>query len=202
VTGGVHQLHGLGNDYIYVNAITQDLAAFDLPLLAQALSDRHFGIGGDGIILILPSTRADFRMRIFNSDGSEAEMCGNGVRAFAKYVYEHGLTQRDELEIETDAGIIKPVLTVAGGKVGTVRVNMGRPRLSREQIPMLGEPRDQPVLEQPLEVNGQRFDITCVSMGNPHCVIYVDDVEGFPVTEIGPGSSITRASPGAPTSSS
>lgn len=180
------KLHGLGNDYIYINAITQDLAKYDLPLLSQALSDRHFGIGGDGIILVLPAKQGDFRMRIFNSDGSEAEMCGNGVRAFAKYVYEHGLSRRKELEIETDAGLIKPVLTVKGGKVISVRVNMGRPRLERAQIPMLGEPQDRPVLEEPLQVNGQRFSVTCVSMGNPHCVIYVDDVESFPLSEVGP----------------
>jgi len=133
------KLHGLGNDYIYINTFTEDLSGYDLPSLAQVLSDRNFGVGGDGIILVMPSTDADFRMRIFNADGSEAEMCGNGVRAFAKYVYEHG-----------------------------------------------GTPPDQPVIEQPLEAADETFLVTCVSMGNPHCVIFVDDVDNFPVDEVGP----------------
>jgi diaminopimelate epimerase len=180
------KLHGLGNDYIYIDAISQDLSAYDLPALSRVLSDRNFGIGGDGIILVSPSEIADFAMRIYNSDGSEAEMCGNGMRAFAKFVYEHGLTERTSLEVETYAGIIKPVLTVEDGKVTLIRVDMGEPRLARSEIPMAGEPADQPVIAEPLQVNGHDLKITCVSMGNPHCVVFVDDADSFPVRELGP----------------
>ncbi len=180
------KLHGLGNDYIYINTFTEDLSGYDLPSLAQVLSDRNFGVGGDGIILVMPSTDADFRMRIFNADGSEAEMCGNGVRAFAKYVYEHGLTSKTSLRVETKAGIVRPQLQVEDGRVSSVRVDMGQPRLQRREIPMLGTPPDQPVIEQPLEAADETFLVTCVSMGNPHCVIFVDDVDNFPVDEVGP----------------
>lgn len=180
------KLHGLGNDYIYIDAISQDLSAYDLPALSRVLSDRNFGIGGDGIILVSPSEIADFAMRIYNSDGSEAEMCGNGMRAFAKFVYEHGLTEKTSLEVETYAGIIKPVLTVEDGKVTLIRVDLGEPRLARSEIPMAGEPADQPVIAEPLQVNGHDLKITCVSMGNPHCVVFVDDADSFPVRELGP----------------
>lgn len=180
------KLHGLGNDYIYIDAISRDLSAYDLPALSRVLSDRNFGIGGDGIILVSPSEIADFAMRIYNSDGSEAEMCGNGMRAFAKFVYEHGLTEKTSLEVETYAGIIKPVLTVEDGKVTLIRVDLGEPRLARSEIPMAGEPADQPVIAEPLQVNGHDLKITCVSMGNPHCVVFVDDADSFPVRELGP----------------
>lgn len=180
------KLHGLGNDYIYLNGFEEDLKPYDLPALAQTLSDRNFGVGGDGIILVLPSDSADFRMRIFNSDGSEAEMCGNGMRAFARFVYEHGLTDKTELAVETAAGIIRPTLMVEGGRVVSVRVDMGEPRLARRDIPMLGEPGDAPVIAQPLTVAGTELTITCVSMGNPHCVVFTDDVDNFPVGELGP----------------
>lgn len=180
------KLHGLGNDYIYINGLDEDLSPYKLPALSQVLSDRNFGVGGDGIILVLPSERADFRMRIFNCDGSEAEMCGNGMRAFAKYVYEHGLTRETELEVETAAGIIKPQLTVEAGEVKLIRVDMGEPRLARGDIPMLGEPADQPVINEPLEAQGRELLVTCVSMGNPHCVAFVDDVDNVPIGELGP----------------
>jgi diaminopimelate epimerase len=180
------KLHGLGNDYIYINGLAEDLSPYNVPVLSQVLSDRNFGIGGDGIILVLPSQCADFRMRIFNADGSEAEMCGNGVRAFSKYVFEHGLTQKTSLTVETGAGIIRPSLTVEGGKVTLVRVDMGEPRLTRKDIPVAGEPADQPVISEPLSVEGHDLKITCVSMGNPHCVIFVDDADSFPVRELGP----------------
>lgn len=169
------KMHGLGNDYVYIDGVNQDLSAYDLPELSRLMSDRHFGIGGDGIILILPSESADFRMRIFNSDGSEAEMCGNGVRCFAKFLFEHGLTEKTELAVETGAGLIKPVLTVADGKVQSVRVDMGEPRLTRGQIPMTGDAAAsaQNVLV-PIETG--QYTATCVSMGNPHCVIFVDEI--------------------------
>jgi diaminopimelate epimerase len=181
------KMHGLGNDYIYIDAIAEDLGAYDLVGLARVLSDRHFGVGGDGIILILSSETADFQMRVFNSDGSEAEMCGNGVRAFAKYVYEHGLTDKTEMAVETGAGIIRPALIVnAKGRVESVRVDMGEPRLNRRDIPMEGEPPDEPAVEAPLLAAGETLSVTCVSMGNPHCVVFVDDVDNYPVREVGP----------------
>ena len=180
------KLHGLGNDYVYINTLDQDLSEYDLPELARILSDRHFGIGADGMILVMPSDEADFRMRVFNSDGSEAEMCGNGIRGLVKYVYDHGMTDETTVNIETGAGILRVALTVQEGVAAAATVDMNSPRLVRRQIPMLGEPADEPVIEQPLEVDGRSFDITCVSMGNPHCVIFVDDVASFDVTGIGP----------------
>ncbi len=182
----ITKMHGIGNDYIYIDATTQDLSGLDLPALARALSSRHFGVGGDGIILILPSDHADFRMRMFNSDGSEAEMCGNGMRCFAKYVYDHGLTAKKDLVIETGAGLIRPTLHVIDGTVTSVTVDMGRPTLARENIPMLGSPANQAVIAEPLVVHGQQYKITCVSMGNPHCVLFVDDVSSAPVHSLGP----------------
>ncbi len=180
------KLHGLGNDYVYLNGFEDDLSSYDLPELARILSDRHFGIGSNGIILILPSEQADFLMRIFNSDGSEAEMCGNGLRGFAKYVYEHGLTDKLKLEVETGAGILPLAMEATQGEVVAVSLNLGQPRLQRQQIPMTGEPAEERVIEEPLEVDDTTVQITCVSMGNPHCVIFVDDVDSFPVTELGP----------------
>jgi diaminopimelate epimerase len=182
----ITKMHGIGNDYIYVDALNQDLAGLDLPALARSLSDRHFGVGGDGIILVLPSDQADFRMRMFNSDGSEAEMCGNGMRCFAKYVHDHGLTDKTELVVETGAGLIRPSLQITDGTVTTVTVDMGRPVLARERIPMAGSPADQPVVDEPLVVGGEEYRITCVSMGNPHCVLFVDNVSEAPVHAIGP----------------
>ncbi len=180
------KLHGLGNDYIYLNAFTEQIEEYDLAELAQILSDRHFGVGGDGIILIMPSESADFRMRIFNADGSEAEMCGNGIRGLAKYVHEQGMTDKTTVTVETGAGILRVALTVQDAVVTAATVDMGKPRLDRSQIPMLGEPANEPVIDQPLEVDGDNFEITCVSMGNPHCVIFVDDVDHFTVGDIGP----------------
>jgi len=179
------KMHGLGNDYLMLDAMSGAPPEAKLPLLARAMCDRHFGIGADGIILVLPSRAADFTMRIFNADGSEAEMCGNGIRLFAKLVYERRYTRERELAVETLAGIIRPRLRVHGGRVTRVRVDMGEPRLRRSEIPMKG--KDQPqVLKQRLRVSGTRYEITAVSMGNPHCVIFVNDVERVKLDEIGP----------------
>jgi diaminopimelate epimerase len=180
------KLHGLGNDYLYIDATEQDLSAFSLPELSRVLSERHFGVGADGIILVEAAAQADFRMRIFNADGSEAEMCGNGVRGFGKYVYDHGLTQGRELQIETGAGIIGLELAVEHGKVAAVRADLGVPRLTRAEIPMRGESAHEKVLDEPLAVGKYLFPITCVSMGNPHCVIFLPEVANFPVAEVGP----------------
>lgn len=176
------KLHGIGNDYVYINAIKYSVK--NPRKLAIAMSDRHFGVGSDGLILILPSKRADFRMRMFNADGSEAEMCGNGIRAFAKYVYDHKLTKKTNISVETLAGIKYLQCTVKRGKVHTVTVDMGEPILLRDKIPMIGNPGM--VIEEEIHVDGVKFPITAVSMGNPHAVIYVEDVKNFPVEKYGP----------------
>jgi len=179
------KMHGLGNDYVYIDGVNQDLSIYNLPELSRILSDRHFAVGGDGIILILPSETADFHMRILNSDGSEAEMCGNGVRCFAKFVYEHGLTDKTELEIETGAGLIKPSLTVENGKVTWVRVDMGEPRLKRGLIPMAGE-AESPAQGVEIGLADVSYTASCVSMGNPHCIIFVDQITDAMVLGHGP----------------
>jgi diaminopimelate epimerase len=180
------KMHGLGNDYLLIDAMTEAPPPENrLSAIARAMSDRHFGIGADGIILVQTSRVADFRMRILNSDGSEAEMCGNGVRLFARFVFERGYIRERDMEIETGAGIIRPHLRLRGGKVSGVRVDMGEPRLRRSEIPMKGADQERVVGER-LRVAGRRYDFTAVSMGNPHCVIFVDDVGKVKMEEIGP----------------
>ncbi len=168
------KMHGLGNDYIFIDGTTHDLEGVDLAELAVKMSDRHFGVGGDGIILILPSRVADFRMRIFNSDGSEAEMCGNGVRCFARYVYDRGLTTKTEITVETLAGEIRPRLLLEGGEVRAVRVNMGLPRFDPAKIPVVGDFASEgtgPVRVK-IPLDDGTADGYALSMGNPHCVIF------------------------------
>jgi len=178
------KMHGAGNDYVYVNCFEETVS--DPAATAIKVSNRNFGIGSDGLILIMPSDKADVRMRMFNSDGSESEMCGNGIRCVAKYAYDHGIVSKTEITAETGAGILTlQLFPDAGNKVNRVRVNMGPPRLSREEIPMNGSPSAQVVAEE-LTVLDKTFTITCVSMGNPHCIIYVDDVDSFPVATYGP----------------
>ena len=179
------KMHGAGNDYVYVNCFEEQV---DNPeQVAIKVSNRNFGIGSDGLILIMPSDKADVRMRMFNSDGSESEMCGNGIRCVAKYAYDHGIVSKTEITAETGAGILTLQLVPgADGKVEKVRVNMGVPRLKRAEIPMIGEPADVQIVNQPLNILHTTFNITCVSMGNPHCVIFVDDVESFQVEKYGP----------------
>lgn len=179
------KLHGLGNSYIYIDLVTQSSPAIDWPALARRVSDPGFGIGSDGLILILPSDRADLRMRMFNADGSEAEMCGNGIRCVGKYVYDARLTSKTEVVIETGAGLRRLELLVEKGKVERVRVDMGEPRLLRRDIPMLGDP-DTTALGASLDVDGEIFSVTAVSMGNPHCVIFTDEVTDRLVTVVGP----------------
>lgn len=174
--------HGLGNDFVIVNGFNETIA--DYADVAVKVCDRHFGVGADGLVLVLPSEIADFHMRIFNSDGSEAEMCGNVTRCVARYVYETGLTNKTNLTIETKAGLIKPELVFENGKLKTVRVDMGEPRLLATEIPVSGVAVDK-VIDFPLSVKEQTFNITCVSMGNPHCVIFVEDVMSIDLTSIG-----------------
>ncbi len=178
------KMHGAGNDYVYVNCFEEQIG--DPADVAIKVSNRNFGIGSDGLILIMPSDKADVRMRMFNSDGSESEMCGNGIRCVAKYAYDHGIVDKTGITAETGAGILTlQLFPDAANKIERVRVNMGPPRLAREEIPMTGVPAAQVVAEE-LAVLDRTFKITCVSMGNPHCIIYVDDVETFPVATYGP----------------
>lgn len=178
------KMQGAGNDYVYVDCFKEKVD--DPAKTAIKVSNRNFGIGSDGLILIMPSDKADVRMRMFNSDGSESEMCGNGIRCVAKYAYDHGLVSKREITAETGAGILTLQLFPNDlNKIDKVRVNMGLPRLTRKEIPMLGEP-DLQVVNEPLNILHTTFQITCVSMGNPHCIIFVEDVEGFPVEKYGP----------------
>ena len=178
------KMHGAGNDYVYVNCFAETVE--NPAEVAIQVSNRNFGIGSDGLILIMPTDKADVRMRMFNSDGSESEMCGNGIRCVAKYAYDHGIVSKTEITAETGAGILTlQLFPNAENKVERVRVNMGPPRLSREEIPMNGTPVAQVVAEE-LTILDKTFKITCVSMGNPHCIIYVDDVDNFPVATYGP----------------
>ena len=176
------KMHGLGNDYIYINGFEEIVA--DPGELAIKVSDRHFGIGSDGIVLIMPSDSCDFRMRMFNNDGSEAEMCGNASRCVAKYVYDFGLTDKDEITLETLAGVKILKMQIIDGKVDTVTVNMGAPIIKAADIPVISS-KDQ-VIDEPLVIEGIEYRITCVSMGNPHCISYIDDVRAFNLETIGP----------------
>jgi diaminopimelate epimerase len=186
------KMHGAGNDYLYVNCF-EAVELGDIPSLAQAMSDRHFGAGGDGLVLIQPSERADARMRMYNADGSEAEMCGNAVRCVAKYVYDHDIAKREELSIETGRGVLTLQCSVSGGKVDRVRVNMDEPILKSADIPTT-LPGDPPV-NAPLHVGGRDLNVTCVSMGNPHCVTFVDEVNDDWVLNIGPQIEVHEAFP-------
>jgi diaminopimelate epimerase len=175
------KMHGAGNDFVVLDGIRSELPA-DLAGLARRLSDRHFGVGADQILIARSSTNADFRMEIYNADGSQVEMCANGIRAFFKYLRDHGHTRRDEIDVETLAGVVRPRWMGED----RVRVDMGRPILAPAKIPTRLGSGDGPVLEAPLEVLGRRVSVSSVSMGNPHAVLYVDDLETAPVESLGP----------------
>lgn len=176
------KMHGLGNDYVYVNCFEEKID--NPPAVARFVSDRHFGIGSDGLIMINPSKTADFEMEMYNADGSRGEMCGNGIRCVAKYVYDYGLTDKTQISVETLGGIKYLDLTVEDGKVSQVKVDMGKPELEADLIPIISE-REQ-VIDEPIEVDGKEYHMTGVSMGNPHAVIYVDDVKRLDLEKIGP----------------
>lgn len=176
------KMQGIGNDYVYVNCFQEKVE--NPGELAVRVSDRHFGIGSDGLILIKPSEEADFRMEMYNADGSEGAMCGNGIRCVAKYVYDYGLTDQTSLSVETKSGIKYLDLTIEDGKVCQVRVNMGAPELEPRKIPVVSD--KERVIDQPIEVQGRIYHMTCVSMGNPHAVVYLDDVKNLKIEEIGP----------------
>ncbi|MCR4908636.1 MAG: diaminopimelate epimerase [Lachnospiraceae bacterium] len=185
------KMQGCGNDYIYVNGAEETVE--DKPEAARLLSDRHFGIGSDGLIFINPSRVADFEMEMYNADGSRSEMCGNGIRCVAKYVYDHGLTDKEELLIETGAGIKTVYLNIEDGYVESVSVNMGSPILKCSEIPVAI--RGDEAVNVPINVGGKNWYMTCVSMGNPHAVVFVEDVDSLDLTRIGPGFEYHNAFP-------
>lgn len=176
------KMQGIGNDYIYVNCFEEKVD--DPERVSQIVSDRHFGIGGDGLVLIMPSEKADFRMRMFNADGSEGNMCGNATRCIGKFVYDNGLTDKTEITLETKSGIKYLTLYPENGKVKTVLVNMGKAVLTPADIPMKAE--GESFINKPIEILGSEVYITAVSMGNPHAVTYVDDVMSLDLEKIGP----------------
>ena len=176
------KMEGLGNDYVYVNCFKETVE--DPKSVAIKISDRHFGIGSDGLILIKPSEIADFRMDMYNADGSQSEMCGNGIRCVAKYVYDYGLTDKTSISVETLAGIKYLDLKVEDGKAVMITVNMGSPELIAEKVPVKSD--KEKVIDELILVNGKEYKMTCVSMGNPHCIVFVDDTKNFPLEEVGP----------------
>lgn len=177
----ITKMQGLGNDYIYINCLEETVE--DPVSLARKISDRHFGVGSDGLVLIMPCEEADFRMRMFNADGSESEMCGNAARCVGKYIHDRGLSDQEEIRLMTGAGIKNLELTVQDGKTQKVRVDMGEPILEAAEIPVL-LPAGR-VIGAPIEACGQQFSMTCVSMGNPHAILFVDDADTFDVHGIG-----------------
>lgn len=176
------KMHGTGNDYVYVNLFDEKVT--DPSGLAVRISDRHFGIGSDGLILIAPSETADCRMIMYNADGSEGAMCGNGIRCVAKYAYEHGIVSDKEITVETKSGIKSLKLTVEGGEVTYVEVNMGQAVLKPVDIPVKAE--GDTFVAQKLNVDGVEYEVTCVSMGNPHCVIFTEGIDELDLEKIGP----------------
>ena len=185
------KMHGLGNDYVYIDAINQKIE--NESSLAKFVSNRHFGIGSDGLILICKSEVADFKMRMFNSDGSEAEMCGNGIRCVGKFVYDKGLTNKTTVKIETLAGIKTLILNIKEGKVETARVDMGEPILEAEKIPVIST--ENPVKNLELEAENKKFKFTCVSMGNPHAITIVENTKEFDVEKYGKVLEVDKAFP-------
>lgn len=176
------KMHGIGNDYVYVDGFKEKIP--NPNAFSKFISDRHFGIGGDGLVMILPSEKADFRMRIFNADGSEAKMCGNATRCIGKFVYEVGYTTKTNITLETLSGIKYLKLNVEDGMVISVEVNMGKAILVPKEIPVLSEL--ERFIKQPMTIDDKTYEVTCVSMGNPHAVIYCDDVDHLPLETIGP----------------
>jgi len=178
------KMHGLGNDYVVIDNRDGKIAEKEMPALAKKLCERRFSVGADGLLLVFNSKVADVRMRIFNADGSEAEMCGNGIRCFAKFCYETGVAKKNEFNVETNAGVRRVWLTVEDDEVSLVKVDMGAPNWDRKTLPMAGE---GPCINEDLQVDeDETYKVTCLSIGNPHCIIFVENVDEFPVEYIGP----------------
>lgn len=180
------KMHGCGNDYIYIDGASEKISQEEKPAFVRKVSDRHFGIGGDGVIFINPSDEADFEMEMYNADGSRAEMCGNGIRCVAKFVYDKGLTDKTDISVISCGKIKYLQLFLKDNKVDTVRVNMGAPELSPAQIPVIAENGKEKIMDEPITVQGKEYKMTCVSMGNPHAVIFMDDVTNLEIEKIGP----------------
>ncbi|MGN1300009.1 MAG: diaminopimelate epimerase [Clostridia bacterium] len=178
------KMHGLGNDYVYID-VTKEKIPDDISEFAKIISDRHFGVGSDGLILICPSDRCDFKMKMYNMDGSEAQMCGNGIRCVGKYVYDKGLTKKNIITIETLAGDKTLNLNIENGKVSTVKVDMGEPILEPKKIPVDVKTKNNVVKDLLIKASDKTFNFTCVSMGNPHAVTVVNDIEKFDVEKYG-----------------
>jgi diaminopimelate epimerase len=176
------KMHGLGNDYVVIDNRDQKISDAHASRWAELLCERRFSIGADGLLLVYKSKVADVKMRIFNADGSEAEMCGNGIRCFAKYCYENAIVKKNEFAVETLSGIKHVWLTLDGDEVASVKVDMGAPNWQRSSLPMTGEGE---CINEKLDVVGETYRVSCVSMGNPHCVTFVGDVDAFPVYSIG-----------------
>lgn len=179
------KMHGLGNNYVYVNMFQEQLQEEQLSEIAKKVANVHTGIGSDGLILICPSENAPVKMRIFNNDGSEGKNCGNGLRCVAKYAYEHKIVTDTEFKIETLSGLVDAKVHVDNDTVTLVTVDMGEPKLLKSQIPMEGKP-DSKTINERIEFNGQQYEVTTISMGNPHIIFYVNDIETAPVTTLGP----------------
>ena len=186
------KMHGIGNDYVYVNCFEETVK--DPAAVAKFVSDRHFGIGSDGLILIRPSEIADCEMDMYNLDGSQGAMCGNGIRCVAKYAYDYGIVDKEHISVATKSGIKYLDLTVENGKVSQVKVNMGCPILTARQIPVVSEKEE--VINEPLDVNGKIYYITAISMGNPHAVVFMDGVKEMDLKEIGPAFESHERFPG------
>lgn len=178
------KMQGCGNDYIYINGFIEQIPPTMKKELVIRLSDRHFGIGGDGVIFINPSVQADFEMEMYNADGSRSQMCGNGIRCVGKYVYDHFMTEKTDVSVVSAGQVKYLAMQTKDGKVSTVRVNMGQPELEAADIPVISS--KSPVVEEPIEVLGKEYKMTCVSMGNPHAVVFVNDTKNLPMEEIGP----------------
>ncbi|HAG09946.1 MAG TPA: diaminopimelate epimerase [Desulfotomaculum sp.] len=179
------KVQGLGNDFVMIDLLkNKDYLHTDLSSLARKACHRRLGIGADGLVLILPDEQADARMRIFNPDGSEPQICGNAIRCVARYLFEHKIVPHKKIRIETLAGIIAPEIILQDGKLAAVKVDMGEPRLERKEIPMIGPPGQ--VINEPLAIGDHIWQVTAVSMGNPHCLIFVDDPDTFPLAQWGP----------------
>ncbi len=176
------KMHGCGNDYVYVNGFVEEIK--DKPAFVKAVSDRHFGVGSDGAIFINPSKEADFEMEMYNADGTRAEMCGNGIRCVAKYVYDKGLTDRTHISIVSCGKVKYLDLNVEDGQVTSVRVNMGAPIFTAKEVPVIS--RMEQSVDEPIIVGGKEYRMTCVSMGNPHAVVFMDDVANLDIAAVGP----------------
>ena len=176
------KMHGCGNDYVYINGFTEKIE--NKPEWVQKVSDRHFGVGGDGAIFINPSDEADFEMEMYNADGTRAEMCGNGIRCVGKYVYDYGLTDKTQITVASFYKVKYLDLTVENGKVSKVKVDMGTPILKAQEVPVVSE--NEQVVDEKIVVDGKEYAMTCVSMGNPHAVVFMDDVANLEIEKIGP----------------